>query len=183
MGTSTMTVIEVDRIRQDFPMLTRTIHRNPLLYLDNARWSLNLRSVSVRHRCFYEFEYANTNEENAVNENATNAIEVVRSSIPNLQAADSPEEIVFVPSATEAMNFVGYVCERSQLQPGEGIVVTDVHLFGIKHPAAESGAMAKHTTPRCSLAPSERPSCSATSKTNAIVFAKASVGCRKRPIQ
>src|SRR3954463_10641247 len=107
--------IEVDNIRQDFPMLARSIHGKPLLYLDNAGSSLKLRSVLDRHRCFYEFEYANANEENSLTQNATNAVEDVRSSIANLLAASSPEEIVFLRSATEAMNLVAYVFEGSRL--------------------------------------------------------------------
>jgi cysteine desulfurase / selenocysteine lyase len=126
MGSSTMTGIAVERIRQDFPMLARSIHGKPLLYLDNAGSSLKLRSVLDRHRCFYEFEYANTNEENSLSQNATNAVEDVRSSIASLLAASSPEEIVFLRSATEAMNLVAYAFERSQLQPGDEIVVTEM---------------------------------------------------------
>jgi cysteine desulfurase / selenocysteine lyase len=125
-STMTMTGIEVDRIRQDFPMLTRSIHGKPLLYLDNAGSSLKLRSVLDRHRYFYEFEYANTNEENSLSQNAAKAVEDVRSSIANLLGASSPEEIVFIRSATEAMNLVAYAFERSQLRPGDEIVVTEM---------------------------------------------------------
>src|SRR3954454_9876049 len=113
--------IEVDKIRQDFPMLRRSIHGRPLLYLDNAGSSLKLRSVLDRHRDFYEFEYANTNEENSLSQNATKAVGDVRSSIANLLGANSPEEIVFLRSATEAINLVAYAFERSQLQPGDEI--------------------------------------------------------------
>src|SRR3954463_160739 len=76
--------IEVDKIRQDFPMLRRSIHGRPLLDLDNAGSSLKLRSVLDRHGDFYESEYANTNEENSVGQNATKAVGDVRSSIANL---------------------------------------------------------------------------------------------------
>src|SRR4051812_29813634 len=102
MATKTIsgTEIDVNKIRQDFPMLTRSIHGKPLLYLDNAGSSLKLRSVLDRHRNFYEFEYANTNEENSLSQNATKAVEDVRSSIANLLGASSPEEIVFLRSAT-----------------------------------------------------------------------------------
>jgi selenocysteine lyase/cysteine desulfurase len=186
METSTMTAIEVDRIRQDFPMLMRTIRGSPLLYLDSARETRNVRSISDRHRCFYEYEYENTMDENSASENASNAIQDVRSSTANVLTSGSPEEIVSVRSATEAMNLVAHVFDRSQMQPGNDVAVTAMrvsNLSGIKHPAVESGAMAKHTISRCAWVPSERPSCSTTPKTNAIVFAKASVGWRKRPIQ
>src|SRR3954462_3681308 len=126
LQTRDTTAIEIDKIRQDFPMLTRSIHGKPLLYLDNAGSSLKLRSVLDRHRDFYELEYANTNEENSLSQNATKAVEGVRSSIANLLGANSPEEIVFLRSATEAINLVAYAFERSQLQPGDEILVTEV---------------------------------------------------------
>src|SRR5437763_8086949 len=93
------TGIEADKIRQDFPMLSRSIHGKPLLYLDNAGSSLKLRSVLDRHRDFYAFEYANTNEQNSLSQNATKAVGDVRSSIARLLGASSPEEIVFIRSA------------------------------------------------------------------------------------
>jgi cysteine desulfurase/selenocysteine lyase len=126
LETSTITGIEVDRIRQDFPMLGRSLHGKPLLYLDNAGSSLKPRSVLDRHRNFYEFEYANTNEENSLSQNATKAVADVRSSIANLLGASSPDEIVFLRSATEAVNLVAYAFERSQLQAGDEIVVTEM---------------------------------------------------------
>lgn len=113
------TGIEADKIRQDFPMLSRGIHGKPLLYLDNAGSSLKLRSVLDRHRDFYAFEYANTNEENSLSQNATKAVKDVRSSVASLLGASSAEEVVFLRSATEAMNLVAHAFESSQLQPGD----------------------------------------------------------------
>jgi cysteine desulfurase/selenocysteine lyase len=118
--------IEIEKIRRDFAMLGRSPHGKAFLYLDNACSSLKLRSVLDRHRQFYEFEYANTNEENGLSQSATKAVGDVRSSIANLLRASSPEEIVFLRSATEAVNLVAYAFERSQLQPGDEIVVTEM---------------------------------------------------------
>ena len=107
-------------------MLGRSIHGNPLIYLDTAGSCLKPRSVLDRHRHFYEFEYANTNEENSLNQNATKAVAEVRFSIANLLGSSSPEEIVFLRSGMEAMNLVAYAFERSQLHPGDEIVVTEM---------------------------------------------------------
>ncbi|MFL6451095.1 MAG: aminotransferase class V-fold PLP-dependent enzyme [Bryobacteraceae bacterium] len=106
--------IAVDSVRRDFPVLGRTIHRKLFLYLDNAGSS------------FYEFEYANTNEENSLSRNATRAVSDVRSSVANPLGATRPDEIVFLRSATEAVNLVAYAFERSQLQPGDEIVGTEM---------------------------------------------------------
>ena len=111
--------IAVDEIRQDFPMLERSIHGKPLLYLDNAGSSLRPRSVLDRNRKFYEFEYVNANEENSLSRNATRAVSDVRSPIVNLLGASSPEEIVLLRSATEAIKLVAYAFKRSQLKPGD----------------------------------------------------------------
>jgi cysteine desulfurase / selenocysteine lyase len=89
------TGIETDKIRQDFPMLSRSIHGKPLLYLDNAGSSLKLRSVLDRRRDFYAFEYANTNEENSLSQNATKAVEDVRSSIASLLGGAAPKKSFF----------------------------------------------------------------------------------------
>lgn len=121
-----MAGIEVDKTRQDFTMLKRSKHCKPLLYLDNPGSSLKLRSVPDRHRYFYEFEDANTNEENILSQNATKAVEDVRSSFANLPGANGGEDVAFLRSATEAMNVVPHAFERSQLQPGDEIVVTEM---------------------------------------------------------
>lgn len=94
LETSTITGVEVDRIRRDLPMLTRSIPAKPLLYLDNADSSVKLRSVLDRDRYFFAFEYANASNENRLSQNATKAVQDVRSSIANLLGASSPEEIV-----------------------------------------------------------------------------------------
>jgi cysteine desulfurase / selenocysteine lyase len=119
-------LIDVEAMRQRFPMLQRSLNGHPLIYLDNAGSSMKTFAMADRLRDFYLDEYANTNEENSLSKIATQSVAQVRESVAKFLGASSSEEIVFVRSATEAINLVAYAFERSQLKPGDEVVVTDV---------------------------------------------------------
>jgi cysteine desulfurase/selenocysteine lyase len=144
LQTRDTTGIEVDKIRQGFSTLRLSIHGKPVLCLGNAASILKLRSVFDCHRYIYEFEYANTNEENSLSRNATRAVEDVRSSIAIVLTASSPETIVLLRDATEAVKLIAYAFERSQLQPGDEAAVRDMEhdatFFRGRSPDERSGA-------------------------------------------
>src|SRR4051812_46530625 len=80
--------IRVEKMRQNIPMLRRSIHAKSPLCLDNAASSLKIQSVFDRHRVFYEPECANMSEENSPTRNATGAFEDVHFSIAHLSGND-----------------------------------------------------------------------------------------------
>src|SRR3954452_22854249 len=75
---------------------------------------------------FYSSEFANTNEQNSLSRTATTAVEEVRSAVARRLGASSPEEIIFVRNAMQAINLVAYGFGRSLLQPGDEVLVTEI---------------------------------------------------------
>jgi cysteine desulfurase / selenocysteine lyase len=115
---------DVQAIRNEFPMLQRRVHGKPLVYLDNAASSLKPAAMITRLSDFYKFEFANTNEQNSLSRAVTAAVQDVRSTTGKMLGASSPEEIIFVRNATEAINVVAHGFARSVLKPGDEVLVT-----------------------------------------------------------
>ncbi|WP_369046934.1 aminotransferase class V-fold PLP-dependent enzyme [Sinomonas sp. P10A9] len=133
---------EVERIRNDFPVLDQTIHGHPLVYLDSGATSQHPRSVLEAEQDFYEQRNAAVHRgahELAVR--ATDAYEDARVAVARFVGA-APDEIVWTSNATEAINLVAYAlgnasawAERGRggagmrelaVGPGDEIVVTEL---------------------------------------------------------
>jgi cysteine desulfurase/selenocysteine lyase len=117
---------DAGRIREDFPMLETRVHGKPIVYLDNAASSLKPSAMIDRLEHFYSTQFANTNEENSLSQAATEAVQQVRSSVAEFFRASSPEEMIFVRNATEAINLVAYGFGRSVLQRGDEVLITSM---------------------------------------------------------
>jgi cysteine desulfurase / selenocysteine lyase len=119
------TAIDVDRIRQDFPILGTTVHGKPLVYLDNAATSQKPRSVIEAMVQFYTSENANIHRGvHHLSERATRAYESVREKVARFIGARSPREIVFTRGTTEAINLVAQSYGASVLQPDDEVLIT-----------------------------------------------------------
>jgi cysteine desulfurase / selenocysteine lyase len=119
------TAIDVERIRQDFPILGTTVHGKPLVYLDNAATSQKPRSVIEAMVQFYTSENANIHRGvHHLSERATHAYESVREKVARFIGARSPREIVFTRGTTEAINLVAQSYGASVLQPGDEVLIT-----------------------------------------------------------
>jgi cysteine desulfurase / selenocysteine lyase len=117
---------DIQTIRQEFPMLQHRVNGKPPVYLENAGSSLKPAAMIQRLQEFYSSEFANTNEQNSLSRTATTAVEEVRSAVARRLGASSPEEIIFVRNATQAINLVAYGFGRSLLQPGDEVLVTEI---------------------------------------------------------
>jgi len=117
-------LIDVEKIRQDFPIFEQRFKGKPLIYLDNAATSQRPNQVvdamnkyyqvynATIHRCVYK-----------LGEEATNAYEEAREKVAKFINAN-PEEIIFVRNATEAINLVAYSWGRSNIREGDKILLT-----------------------------------------------------------
>ncbi len=119
------TPLDVERIRDDFPILRRTVHGQPLVYLDNAATSQKPQSVidAISHY------YANTNANvhrgvHCLAEEATAAYEEVRDKVCRFLNADDPKSIVFTRNTTESINLVAHAWGRKHLHEGDEVVLT-----------------------------------------------------------
>lgn len=125
-GSRTVTgSMDVQRIRQDFPVLRRTFHGHPLAYLDSAASSQKPAVVLDAEREFYEQRNANVHRGvYALSEEATDAYEKARERMARFLHVRNPDEIVFVRGTTEALNVVASGLGRTRLKNGGRVVTT-----------------------------------------------------------
>ena len=118
-------VLDVERVRRDFPILDRTVNGRPLVYLDSGASSQ--RPVAVL-RAVEEYEthsHANIHRGvHALSQAATEAFEGARERVRRFINAHSTKEIIFVRGTTEAINLVAQSFARPRFKPGDEIIVT-----------------------------------------------------------
>ena len=115
----------VAAVRRDFPILAERVNGRPLVWLDNAATTQKPQAVIDRLAHFYAHE--NSNIHRAAHElaaRATDAYEGARATVQRFLGASSPEEIVFVRGATEAINLVAQSWGRQNILPGDEIVIS-----------------------------------------------------------
>lgn len=119
------TPLDVERIRADFPILSRTVHGKALVYLDNAATSQKPRQVidamsavylehnANIHRGVYEFS-----------ERTTALFEGAREKVAKLINAPQTREVIFCRNATEGLNLIMHTWGREHIGAGDVIVTT-----------------------------------------------------------
>ncbi len=124
--------LDVEAIRADFPILSRTVRNDrPLVYLDSGATSQKPVQVLDAERAFYtERNSAAHRGAHLLGEEATDAYENARITVAAFIGAD-PGEIVFTKNATEAINLVAYAMSnarsgRLHLGPGDEVLVTEM---------------------------------------------------------
>ncbi|MGH3480706.1 MAG: aminotransferase class V-fold PLP-dependent enzyme, partial [Nocardioidaceae bacterium] len=132
-----LTASEQDKIRADFPILSRTVREDrPLVYLDSGATSQRPRQVLDAERAFLEQHNAAVHRgAHQLAEEATDAYESARARIAAFVGV-TPGEVVFTKNATEGINLVAYAlsnsgiaggaAERFAVGPGDEIVVTEM---------------------------------------------------------
>ena len=118
--------LEINKIRKDFPILTRKINGKPFVYLDNA--ATTQKPLSVINKISEYYSFYNSNIHRAVYdiaEEATNAYELTRSKVGKFINARSTEEIIFTRNATEAINLVAYSWGRKNIKNGDIIILSE----------------------------------------------------------
>jgi cysteine desulfurase/selenocysteine lyase len=117
--------LDVEALRRDFPILGRTIHGHPLVYLDNAATTQKPAAVIEAVAGVYRQSYANIHRGvHALSVEATDAYEQTREKVRALLNAAETGEIVFVRGTTEAINLVAQTFGRQRVGPGDEVVVT-----------------------------------------------------------
>ncbi|SCU85083.1 selenocysteine lyase, PLP-dependent [Cupriavidus necator] len=116
--------LEVERLRQDFPILRQTINGKPLVYLDNAATTQKPQSVIDCEAHYYGVLNANIHRGvHTLSQRATDAYEAARDAVRDLINAVGREEIVFVRGTTEAINLVA-ASFGQRLRPGDEILIS-----------------------------------------------------------
>ena len=118
-------VFEVQRIRRDFPILTRSIRDQNLVYLDNAATTQKPQRVLDALSSYYATGNANIHRGvYLLSEEATAAYDLARGKVQGLLNARAAHEIIFTRNSTESINLVAQSYGRQNLGPGDEILIT-----------------------------------------------------------
>lgn len=122
------TALDVIKIRQDFPILSREVRPGvPLVYLDSTASSQKPVSVLAAMEDYYRRSNANIHRGiHTLAEEATARYEAARQKVAQFIGAASEQEIIFTRNATESINLVAQSWGKSQLKPGDLIILTEM---------------------------------------------------------
>ena len=118
---------DIQKIRQDFPILSRDVYGKPLVYLDNA--ATTQKPLSVLDAMRHAHLNVNANVHRGVHylsQQATDLHEAAREKVRQFINAKKTEEIVFTRGTTEAINLVASSFCESQMQAGDEVLVTEM---------------------------------------------------------
>ena len=123
-GIATAPALDVPRVRQDFPILQRTVRDAPLIYLDSAATSQKPVQVLDAVERYYRNTNANVHRGvHSLASEATDAFENARLRVARF-IDGPPEGVVFVRNTTEGLNLVASSYARELLSPGDRIVLS-----------------------------------------------------------
>jgi cysteine desulfurase/selenocysteine lyase len=113
------------RIRDDFPILRRTVHGKPIVYLDSAATSQKPQAVLDAMDDYYRTCNANIHRGvYEISEIATDRYEKARGRIARFIGAHSSREVIYTRNTTEAINLVAYSWARANLKAGDTILLS-----------------------------------------------------------
>jgi cysteine desulfurase/selenocysteine lyase len=128
MSTHDSATLDVERIREDFPILERTVgDGTDLVYLDNAATSQTAEPVVEAITEYYHHTNANVHRGiHHLSQEASIAYEQAHDRLADFVGADGREEMVFTKNTTESMNLVAYSWGLEELGPGDNVVLTEM---------------------------------------------------------
>ncbi len=118
---------DIQRIREDFPILSRQVYGRPLVYLDNA--ATTQKPLCVLDAMREEYLNVNANVHRGVHylsQQATDLHEAARERVRQFINAAKTEEVVFTRGTTEAINLVASSFCESQMKEGDEVIVSDM---------------------------------------------------------
>lgn len=120
-----MKMYDVDKVRADFPILSREVHGKPLVYLDNAATTQKPLCVLDAMRDEYLNENANVHRGvHYLSVQATELHEQARETVRRFLNAGSFSEIVFTRGTTEGLNLIASTFTEAMMGPGDEVIVT-----------------------------------------------------------
>ena len=118
---------DINKIRQDFPILNQKIYNRPLVYFDNAATTQRPQQViDALNRTYTEY-YGNIHRAaHFLADKATEAYEETREKVRNLINAETREQIIFTKGATESINLTAFSYGETFIQEGDEIIVSEM---------------------------------------------------------
>ena len=118
-------MLDVKKIRDDFPILSREVYGKPLVYLDNAATTQKPRSVIQALTEYYEGYNSNVHRGvHALSMEATDRYEEARQKVADFIKADTAESIIWTRNTTESINLVTNTWALDNIGAGDEIVLT-----------------------------------------------------------
>ncbi len=125
MISKTIERIDIEKIRKDFPLLSRDMNGKPLVFLDSAASSQKPTQVIEAIDRYYQETHANVHRGvYDLSQRATDAFEKARSRVREFINAASDKEIIFVRGTTEGINLVASSYGRKFFKEGDEIVIS-----------------------------------------------------------
>jgi cysteine desulfurase / selenocysteine lyase len=116
---------DVEKIREDFPVLKQKVHGKPLVYLDSAATAQKPLAVIDAIRRFHEVDCANIHRGvHELSQRSTAAYEETRAKAKRFLNARSKEELIFVRGTTEGINLVTSSWGRNNVKEGDEVVIS-----------------------------------------------------------
>jgi cysteine desulfurase/selenocysteine lyase len=116
---------DVERLRQDFPVLKQTVHGKPLVYMDSAATAQKPACVIEAIRHFHEVDCANIHRGvHELSQRSTAAYEEARAKAKRFLNSRGKNELIFVRGTTEGINLVASSWGRKNVKEGDEIVVS-----------------------------------------------------------
>ncbi|AYF93299.1 cysteine desulfurase [Streptococcus koreensis] len=117
-------MIEVEKIRKDFPILDQIVNDEPLVYLDNAATTQKPKAVLEAVNRYYQEDNANVHRGvHTLAERATASYEAARETVRRFINASSTKEVLFTRGTTTGLNWIGRFAEEI-LEEGDEVLIS-----------------------------------------------------------
>lgn len=118
---------DINKIRGDFPILSRKVYGRPLVYLDNAATAQKpLRVIEAADRIQRELNANIHRGMHFLSTESTAVYEAARETVREFIGAESVEEVIFTAGATSALNLAAYSLAEMLMEPGDNVVVSEM---------------------------------------------------------
>lgn len=122
-------MLDTNRIRADFPILSRQVNGHPLIYLDNAATSQKPQPVIKSITDYYTNHNANVHRGiHTLGDESTRGYQKARETVARFIGSNNPNELIFTKNTTEGVNLVSYSWAAKHLKSGDQVVVS-----GLEH--------------------------------------------------
>ena len=125
MNVTSSILLDVEKIRKDFPILSLTVNGKPLVYLDNAATSQKPNSVIKAIEHYYTHQNSNIHRGvHFLSQRATEAYEVSRKKVAKFINAAHDHECLFTKGTTDGINLVAFSYGKQFVKPGDTIIIS-----------------------------------------------------------
>jgi cysteine desulfurase/selenocysteine lyase len=119
--------MNIQSIRSQFPILSRQVHKKPLVYLDNGATTQKPQVVIDAMSKYYEEINSNVHRGvHHLSQLATNAFEEARISVQHFMGAESPKNIVITKGTTESINLLAFSFGEAFIEEGDEIIISEM---------------------------------------------------------